>query len=204
MSWIPSLVSPLCAPPDRMRCKSPISSDFKFQPASPSGRPPDKVAPAGNPLMTMLLRAGYTSLPLNTERAHLTSSSTDRVRVIPAGMHPTGEGGATIEETESVYGLMMHVSQSLDVNCTYCHNTASFQEWQTSNPARTTAYHGIDMVRAVNQDYLIPLQGEYPDNRLGDTGDAPKANCMTCHQGNNQPLNGGNAVAGYPELASNE
>lgn len=147
---------------------------------------------------------GYTSLPLNTERAHLTSSSTDRVRVIPAGMHPTGEGGATIEETESVYGLMMHLSQSLDVNCTYCHNTASFQEWQTSNPARTTAYHGIDMVRAVNQDYLIPLQGEYPDNRLGETGDAPKANCMTCHQGNSKPLNGGNAIAGYPELASSE
>lgn len=147
---------------------------------------------------------GYTSLPVSTESAHLTASSADRVRIIPDSAHPTGEGGATIAETESVYGLMIHLSQSLDVNCTYCHNTASFQNWDTSNPARTTAYHGIDMVRALNQDYLIPLQGEYPDNRLGASGDAPKANCMTCHQGNNKPLNGGNAVAGYPSLASNE
>lgn len=144
---------------------------------------------------------GYTSLPVDTSSAHLTSTDADRARVISTSAHPTAAGGATIQDTESVYGLMVHLSQALDVNCTYCHNTASFQSWETSNPARTTAYHGIDMVRTLNQEYLVPLTGEYPDNRLGPGGDAPKANCLTCHQGQRKPLNGENAIAGYPELA---
>ena len=95
---------------------------------------------------------------------------------------------------------MIHMGQALNVNCTYCHNTASFQSWDVSNPARVTAYHGINMVRDLNQDYLIPLGGEYPDNRLGPTGDAPKASCLTCHQGHNKPLGGADAVSEYPSL----
>lgn len=142
----------------------------------------------------------YTSLPVDSATAYLTSTDAKRARVYSVDAHPTAAEGATIQETEEVYGLMMHLSESLDVNCTFCHNTASFQNWDIGNPARTTAYHGIEMVRTLNQDYLVPLKDEYPAIRLGAIGDAPKTNCMTCHQGVSKPLGGADAVAEYPEL----
>ena len=52
---------------------------------------------------------------------------------------------------------MMHMSQSLGVNCTYCHNTRSFASWDASTPQRATAWYGIRMVRDLNNDYLDPL-----------------------------------------------
>ena len=33
---------------------------------------------------------------------------------------------SSLKQTEHTYGLMMHMSDSLGVNCTYCHNTRSF------------------------------------------------------------------------------
>ena len=36
--------------------------------------------------------------------------------------------------------------------------------------------------------------------RLGPTGDAPKANCTTCHQGAYKPLYGANMLDDYPSL----
>jgi photosynthetic reaction center cytochrome c subunit len=96
---------------------------------------------------------------------------------------------------------MMHMSSSLGVNCTYCHNTRSMSEWD-SPPQRTTAWHGIRLVRDLNVAYLEPLKPTYPENRLGPTGDAPKANCTTCHQGVNKPLLGANMLKDYPELAA--
>ena len=45
----------------------------------------------------------------------------------------------SIKETEWTYALMMHFSQSLGVNCTYCHNPRSFGDWSTSTPQRVTA-----------------------------------------------------------------
>ena len=95
---------------------------------------------------------------------------------------------------------MMHLSTSLGVNCTYCHNTGSFQNWSTSNDFRVTAWHGIQMVRDLNPNYLISLQDVWPDNRLGPLGDSPKLYCSTCHQGVNKPLGGAPAVAEYPSL----
>jgi photosynthetic reaction center cytochrome c subunit len=32
--------------------------------------------------------------------------------------------------TEHTYGLMMHMSDGLGVNCTYCHNTRNFKTWE--------------------------------------------------------------------------
>ena len=56
---------------------------------------------------------------------------------------------------------------------------------------------------ALNADYLTPLGPVYPDYRLGPAlGDAPKAYCATCHQGQNKPLGGADAVSAYPSLAS--
>ncbi len=96
---------------------------------------------------------------------------------------------------------MMHMSKSLGVNCTYCHNSRSFASWEMSTPQRATAYYGIRMARDLNNDYLMSLAGVFPANRLGPTGDVPKLNCATCHQGAYKPLYGANILHGYPGLA---
>jgi photosynthetic reaction center cytochrome c subunit len=56
------------------------------------------------------------------------------------------------------------------------------------------------MVRHLNNDYLVPLQSVFPASRLGPTGDSPKVNCATCHNGVYKPLFGTNLVQYYPEL----
>ena len=143
----------------------------------------------------------YSSLPADPFGKYLTDTSVGRARAVSsAPLSKQGTAYSSIIGTEYVYGLMMHFSQSLDVNCTYCHNTASFQNWSISSPVREKAYHGLDMVRDLNQNYLLPLQDVYPDNRLGPTGDAPKAYCLTCHQGQKKPLGGADAVSSYPSL----
>ncbi|MEN7343745.1 MAG: photosynthetic reaction center cytochrome PufC [Pseudomonadota bacterium] len=110
----------------------------------------------------------------------------------------------TIKETEWTYALMMHMSDSLGVNCTFCHNSRAFASWEQSPPQRATAWHGIRMVSGLNTEYLDPLQPVYPDNRLGPTGDAPKAFCATCHQGQNKPLGGADMVSAYPKSMGGE
>ena len=106
----------------------------------------------------------------------------------------------SIQGSEQTYSLMMHMSDGLGVNCTFCHNTRAFADWEQSTPARVTAWHGIRMARDLNVDYLNPLQPVYPQSRLGPLGDAPKANCLTCHQGVNKPLYGAEMAKDYPSL----
>jgi len=106
--------------------------------------------------------------------------------------------------TELTYSLMMHFSNSLGVNCTYCHNSRSWASWDQSPPERETAWYGIRMVRTLNAEYLEPLGPTYPPHRLGPLGDAPKAACNTCHQGVAKPLYGAPAVDNWPELVSPE
>ena len=96
---------------------------------------------------------------------------------------------------------MIHISEALGVNCTYCHNTRSFAAWDASTPKRTTAYYGIRMVRDINTDYLVPLTPTFPAHRLGILGDVGKVNCATCHQGVFKPLYGESILKDYPELA---
>lgn len=103
----------------------------------------------------------------------------------------------TINRTEKTYGLMMHMSDGLGVNCTFCHNSRSFGDWQNSTPQRVTAWHGIRMVREINNGYLAPLASALPPHRKGPLGDAPKANCATCHQGAYKPLYGTPVLADY-------
>jgi photosynthetic reaction center cytochrome c subunit len=112
---------------------------------------------------------------------------------------PTGNRAST-KQAEHTYGLMIHLSQSLGVNCTYCHNSRAFSSWEGSPPQRVTAYHGIRMVRDINSDYLVPLTDKFPANRLGALGDVAKTNCATCHQGAYKPLYGAKMVDAYPEL----
>lgn len=113
---------------------------------------------------------------------------------------PTGNR-QSIKQTEWTYGLMMHMASSLGVNCTYCHNTRAFGEWSQSPPQRTTAWYGIRMLRELNNDYLIPLGIEYPPYRLGELGDAPKANCATCHIGAYKPFFGADVISDWPSLS---
>jgi photosynthetic reaction center cytochrome c subunit len=96
---------------------------------------------------------------------------------------------------------MVHMSESLGVNCTYCHNSRAFAEWGgESRPQRTTAWHGIRMARGLNNEYMVPLTGVFPQHRLGPTGDVAKVNCQTCHQGVNKPYGGVSMAKDYPEL----
>ncbi len=126
-------------------------------------------------------------------------SESNEIRVI--GTSALRDGNRkSIKQTEFTYALMMNISQSLGVNCTYCHNTRSFAEWDASTPQRGIAWYGIRMTRDLNTQYLEPLAGLIPANRLGPTGDVPKANCATCHQGAFKPLYGASLLKTHPEL----
>ncbi|NBW67756.1 MAG: photosynthetic reaction center cytochrome c subunit [Betaproteobacteria bacterium] len=107
----------------------------------------------------------------------------------------------SIKQAEWTYGLMTHMSSALGVNCTYCHNTQSFSNWNGNPPQRSTAWYGIRMARDLNKDYMEPLASVFPEHRLGPTGDAPKANCATCHQGAYKPLFGQSMLKDHPQLA---
>ncbi len=122
------------------------------------------------------------------------------IRVAGTTGLPAKPYGASIQSTERTYSLMMHMSNSLGVNCTFCHNSRSFSDWADSTPQRVTAWHGIQMARELNVNYLDPLKPVYPPNRLGPLGDAPKVSCATCHQGANKPLLGAQMAKDYPEL----
>jgi len=106
----------------------------------------------------------------------------------------------SIKQAEWTYGLMTHTAQALGVNCTYCHNSRSFQSWEGSPPQRAVAWHGIRMARTLNKDYLEPLASVFPAHRKGELGDVAKANCATCHQGAYKPLYGAPMLKDYPEL----
>jgi photosynthetic reaction center cytochrome c subunit len=114
---------------------------------------------------------------------------------------PSGNRSST-KQAEWTYGLMTHMSTSLGVNCTYCHNTRSFQSWEGSPPQRITAYHGIRMARDVNLDYMVPLTDTFPLDRKGPGGDVAKVSCATCHQGAYKPLYGFPMLKDHPYLGT--
>jgi photosynthetic reaction center cytochrome c subunit len=122
------------------------------------------------------------------------------IRVQAVKALPVSSNGAPILGTEATYSLMIAMSRGLGVNCTYCHNTREFGQWAESTPQRVTAWHGIQMARDLNANYLVSLKDTLPAERLGPHGDAPKLNCMTCHQGAAKPLLGVSLAKDYPEL----
>lgn len=142
---------------------------------------------------------GVTSLPYDPFDTYL--SAKGEIRVIGDTALPKGELGPTIIDTEATYGLMMHLSGALGVNCTYCHNSRSFFAWDQSSPARKTAFYGLEMVRDLNKNYLDPLKPMLPADKLGPEGDVLKVNCATCHQGLAKPLNGANMLKDYLVLS---
>jgi photosynthetic reaction center cytochrome c subunit len=140
---------------------------------------------------------GLTSLPYDPFTRLLLEDN--NIRVISDNALPDGNRTST-KQTEGTYALMMHISQSLGVNCTYCHNTRSFAVWDASTPKRTTAWYGIRLARDLNNQYLVPLTDKFPSHRLGVLGDVAKVNCATCHQGVFKPLYGASMAKSYPEL----
>ncbi len=142
-------------------------------------------------------QVGLSSLP-HAPFANLLGGAQE-IRVVSNTALPAGNE-ANIKDTERTYGLMIHMSESLGVNCTYCHNTRSFSEWDQSTPQRATSWYGIRMARDLNDAYLVPLTSAFPETRLGPAGDVAKINCTTCHQGVYKPLHGVSMLADYPEL----
>jgi photosynthetic reaction center cytochrome c subunit len=141
---------------------------------------------------------GLTSLPYDPYGRYL--SKDNDIRVTGNTALRTASRKKDVRDAEATFGLMVHMSNSLGVNCTYCHNSQAFDKWSGSTPQRVTAWHGIRMVRAINNDYLDPLVSAFPDSRKGPAGDVTKVNCTTCHQGENKPLYGAQMAKHYPAL----
>ena len=145
------------------------------------------------------LGPGMSSLPYDPFTPYFEGEN--EIRVISATALPD-DNHTSIKKTEWTYALMYNISNALGVNCTFCHNTRSFAQWDTSTPQRTNAWYGIRMVRDLNQNVLNPLKATLPPHRWGPEGDGPKVNCMTCHQGIHQPLFGASDLKNYIELSS--
>jgi photosynthetic reaction center cytochrome c subunit len=150
-----------------------------------------------------------TSLPSNAMEVYLTDpDSLVNVHDLEsrvAGVPGLTEDVHTIQKTEMTYSLMNYFSNSLGVNCVFCHNSRAFYDGAQVTPQWAIAQLGRQMVIELNTDYLIPLQDTYPEDRLGPVyGDAPKAACMTCHKGYQRPMQGLNVIADWPELATTD
>ena len=160
------------------------------------------VIPRNNGQNVASPQVGLTSLPYGVYAAFYAHKNTpeDAIRVNATSALPETKG-KPIQDAEKTFAIMISMAQSLGVNCTYCHNTRSVADWSTSTPNRVAAWHGIRMVRDLNEDYMLPLSSTLPPNRHGPMGDVPKMNCATCHNGANKPLNGAHVVEAYPELA---
>ncbi len=140
---------------------------------------------------------GLSALPYDPFTMYLLNDK--NIRVISTTALPQDDK-SSIKQTDATYALMIHMSESLGVNCTYCHNTRSFAVWDASTPKRTTAWYGIRLARDLNENYLTPLKSTFPEHRLGVLGDVAKVNCATCHQGVFKPLYGVSMAKDYPEL----
>ncbi|TVQ34596.1 MAG: photosynthetic reaction center cytochrome c subunit [Geminicoccaceae bacterium] len=163
--------------------------------------------------MSLVSQAGVlSSLPIDPFTPFLLDDNEIRViqneNSLPIhgrGRNADGEY-VSINDTRWTYSLMMHMSDSMGQNCTFCHNSRNFASWTQAPPQRYTAWYGIRMTRLLNVDYLEPLRPVYPDERLAELGsvlgDAPKANCATCHYGVNLPLNGAPMLESFPSLRS--
>ncbi len=153
---------------------------------------------------TPLMQTAWSSLPYASFASYFAGDG--NVRVIPKTAYPS-DHEASIPATEMTYALMMHQSQSLGVNCTFCHNSQNFGKWDDSRAQRVNAWYGPRMIRDINNNYITDLGDVWPangqgiyGNRRGPEGDPLKVNCATCHNGINRPLGGTKMLRDYPAL----
>ncbi len=140
---------------------------------------------------------GSTAMHLDPFSLYLKGN--EQIRIASQRALPVGKG-ASIPATENTYSLMMHMSQGLGVNCSFCHNSRNFSDWTQSMPQRASAWHALRMLREINTTHIEPLKAVLPPNRLGPLGDAPGVNCATCHRGVSKPFFGVSQAKDYPEL----
>ncbi|MGB5777309.1 MAG: photosynthetic reaction center cytochrome PufC [Sedimenticolaceae bacterium] len=159
--------------------------------------PGNTLANRGGQNLAGVKNNGNAALPFDPLTPFLEASKSISVQ----GKRPlAGDNRKSIKQAEWTYSLMMYMSNSLGVNCNYCHLTRALARWEESTPQRVTAWHGIRMVRDLNQEYLNPLKPVFPAYRLGPEGDAPKVGCETCHKGAYKPLFGVTMLNDYGEL----
>ncbi|MBC2668512.1 photosynthetic reaction center cytochrome PufC [Novosphingobium piscinae] len=146
--------------------------------------------------------SAFSSLPNASLALYITGDPKvdQNIRVQTTGLHPGSGNKTSTMSTENSYAIMMHTSQALGVNCTFCHNSQSFQDWSISTPQRAKAWYGIRMVRETNGQYITPLATVFPAKRKGTEGDPFKVNCTTCHQGKNKPMGGAQMAKDYHAL----
>jgi len=142
---------------------------------------------------------GNSALPYDPLSAYLVQDTDIRVQGTRA-LAVQFPNPNSITKTKTTYALMIYMSKSLGVNCTYCHSTRALANWTQSTPQRVTAWHGIRMVRELNANFLIPVAAQLPPYRLGRLGDGPKLACATCHKGTFKPLAGMSMKKDYAEL----
>lgn len=141
--------------------------------------------------------AGNTSLPYDPLTPFLLNAAPIRVQATQA---LPGTDNASVKQTDWTYAFMVYFAQSLGVSCNYCHNTRAFGEWDQSTPQRVTAWHGIEMVRDLNNNFMVPITQLFPVARRGVENDVAKIGCATCHQGAYKPYYGASVLDAYPEL----
>lgn len=148
----------------------------------------------------------YTSLPSDALESYLLDTQSIKVHSLQAHVSedPSDPGVATWQNAERTYSLMNYFSNALGRNCVFCHNSRAFYGSSGQvTPQWATATLGIQMVQQINNDWLVPITDLLPARRLGPVyADVPKAACRTCHKGYQQPLQGTNMIADYPELAA--
>lgn len=151
------------------------------------------------------VQSQYTSLPSDALEKYLLDGESIKVHDLEsrvAGI-PGTDDYPGIQQAERTFALMNYVSNSLGVNCVFCHNSRAFYDGSQVTPQWGTEILGIEMVLELNNTYLVPLEGLLPEERLGPIyADAPKAACKTCHKGYQQPLQGTNVIGNWPELAT--
>ena len=174
---------------------NPVPKNIWFKDA---GNPLGGFAPTNHGLGHPTAMNGLTAMQAVPQEGYLDDSKAP-IRVVGVNALPSGLG-APILATEHTYALMMNMSQSLGVNCGFCHNSRAFLNWEQSTPQRVTAWHGIQMTRDLNTAYVMPLTTVMPAGRLGPEGDIGKIHCATCHQGVNKPLYGVSMAKDFPEL----
>jgi photosynthetic reaction center cytochrome c subunit len=141
--------------------------------------------------------ADMSSLPSDPYTPFLLNANPIPVQGVTA--LPSGNR-TSIEQTNWTYALMMHFAHSLGVGCNYCHNSRAFSVWDQGTPNRVTAWYGIQMVRDLNNNFMVPITNLFPAGRRGPMGDVAKINCETCHQGAYAPYYGAHVVDTYPAL----
>ncbi len=130
---------------------------------------------------------------LNDEDSNLESNA-----ALP-GERGSGVGQEAV--AEDLYVMMMIWSDALGANCNLCHNSRALYDWKQSSPYRLDGLWGQYLTQDINKNFLAPAATLFPHEQLGQMGDSAKADCGTCHVGQQKPLGGYNIISHYPALA---